>query len=89
MMSRRRRTMYQMARDNDMAGITRLLDEGVNPAADEERSVRLMMGRCIGWTGGRLYLRRVADALLTVCNRAALQLSMEPPVEDTCPWSSY
>jgi hypothetical protein len=44
----RRDTMYWMARDNDLEGITRLLDEGVNPAADEERLVRLMVGRCIG-----------------------------------------
>jgi hypothetical protein len=44
-----RRPMYEMAGDNDLEGITRLLDEGVNPAADEERDeVRLMMGRCIG-----------------------------------------
>jgi hypothetical protein len=41
-------SMYCMARDNDMEGISRLLDEGVNPAVDEERSgVRLTMGRCI------------------------------------------
>ena len=80
--------MCMMAIANDMAGITRLLNEGVDPAADEERWVRLMMGRCIGWTGGRLSLRRVADALLTLCNSSAIQLSIEPPMEDTSPWCS-
>ena len=44
MMSRRRRKMYWMAHDNDVEGITRLLDEGVNPAADEERWVRRVVG---------------------------------------------
>ena len=40
--------MVEMACDNDLEGISRLLDEGVNPAAYEERSgVRLTMGRCI------------------------------------------
>ena len=53
----RRDSMCMMAYRNDMAGITRLLNEGVDPAADEERIVRLMMGHCIGWTGGRLSLR--------------------------------
>ena len=47
-MGERRGRMFLMARDNDMAGIARLLDEGVNPAANEERPVRLMVGRCIG-----------------------------------------
>jgi hypothetical protein len=47
-----RTPMCQMARNNDMEGITRCLDEGVDPAADEERDkVRLMIGRCNGWTG--------------------------------------
>ena len=40
----RRDSMCMMAQRNDMAGITRLLNEGVDPAADEERGVRLMMG---------------------------------------------
>jgi hypothetical protein len=85
----RRESMYLMAYRNDMAGITRLLNEGVDPAADEQRTdVRLMMGRCIGWTGRRLSLRRVADALLTVCNSGAKQLSIKPPMEDTSPWFS-
>ena len=54
----RRDPMWRMAIRNDMAGITRLLDEGVDPAVDEEREtwVRLMMGRCNGWTGGRVSL---------------------------------
>jgi hypothetical protein len=81
--------MWRMAYHKDMAGITRLLNEGVDPAADEERWVRLMDGCCIGWTGGRISLRRVADALLTVCNSSTKQqLSMEPPMEDTSPWCS-
>ena len=33
--------MWRMARRNDMEGITRCLDEGVDPAAEEERLVRL------------------------------------------------
>jgi hypothetical protein len=46
--------MCLMAKRNDLEGITRLLDEGVDPAADEERAyVRLMIGRCIGWKVGR------------------------------------
>jgi hypothetical protein len=53
----RRDSMCMMAQRNDMAGITRLLNEGVDPAADEERYVRLMMGHCIVWAGGRLSLR--------------------------------
>ena len=54
----RRDSMFSMAHHNDMAGITRLLNEGVDPAADEERNaVRLMMGHCIVWAGGRLSLR--------------------------------
>ena len=41
-----RQPMWRMAQRNDLEGITRLLDEGVDPAADEERSpVRLMIGR--------------------------------------------
>ena len=41
--------MWRMAMRNDMEGITRLLDEGVDPAADEERGgVRLMGGHCVG-----------------------------------------
>jgi hypothetical protein len=85
-----RQPMWWMARDNDLEGITRLLDEGVDPAADEEREsgVRLMIGHCNGWTGGRVSLWCVVDALLTVCNRAAVQLSITPPVEDTSPWCS-
>ena len=44
-----RESMYWMAVANDIEGITRLLDEGVNPAANEERSpVRLMFACCIG-----------------------------------------
>ena len=47
-----RKPMWAMAFINDLAGITRALDEGVDPAADEERDkVRLMIGRCNGWTG--------------------------------------
>ena len=53
----RRPSMWRMAYHKDMAGITRLFNEGVDPAVDEEREVRLMMGHCIGWTGGRLSLR--------------------------------
>jgi hypothetical protein len=84
-----RKAMWLMAAGKDTEGITRLLDEGVDPAADEERSgVRLMMGRCNGWTGGRVSLWCVVDALLTVCNRSALQLSIGPPTEDTSPWCS-
>ena len=49
--------MWWMAANNDLEGITRLLDEGVDPAADEERSgVRLMIDHCVGWTGGRVSL---------------------------------
>jgi hypothetical protein len=45
-------SMYWMAKYNDMEGITRRLDEGVNPAADEERDwVRLMSDCFSGWTG--------------------------------------
>jgi hypothetical protein len=40
----RRDPMYQMARHNDVEDITRLLDQGVDPAADEERAgVRLII----------------------------------------------
>ena len=82
--------MCAMAYRNNMEGITRCLDEGVDPAADEERSgVRLMSGRCVGWTSGRVSLRRVSDAVLTVCNRTASQLSMKPPTMDTSPWYNY
>ena len=83
-----RQPMYQMAIFNDLEGITRLLDEGVDPAADEERAVCLMMGHCVGWTGGRVSLWCVVDALLTVYNRTAGQLSMKPPSMDTSPWCS-
>ena len=49
--------MCRMAAVYDMEGITRLLDEGVDPASDEERElVRLVIGRCIGWTGRRVYV---------------------------------
>jgi hypothetical protein len=85
----RRDLMYAMAYRNDMAGITRLLNEGVDPAVDEEREeVRLMIGHCNGWTGGCVSLWCVVDALLTVSNSTAEQLSMEPPIEDTSPWCS-
>ena len=77
--------MHEMARRNDMEGITRWLDEGVDPAADEERLVRLMVGRCVGWTSGHVSLRCVSDAVLTVCIRV-LQLSISPPARDTSPW---
>jgi hypothetical protein len=44
--------MYEMAMRNDMEGITRCLDEGVDPAADEERSaVRLWWVVVLVWTG--------------------------------------
>jgi hypothetical protein len=66
--------MYVMA--VDIEGITRLLDEGVDPAADEEQWVRLMMSGRSGWTGEHVYLRCVSDALLTMCNSTALQLSI-------------
>jgi hypothetical protein len=51
-----RRPMWMMAHNNDLPGIKRALDEGVNPAADEERGgerrgVRLMMGH---WLDGCL-----------------------------------
>ena len=36
-MSKPRKKMVVMARDNDIEGITHLLDEGVDPAAEEER----------------------------------------------------
>jgi hypothetical protein len=36
-MSGPRKKMYGMAEDNDIAGITRVLDEGVDPAAFPER----------------------------------------------------
>ena len=51
--------MWRMAMRNDMEGITRCLDEGVDPAADEERiGVRLMSGRFVGWTGDVCLMRR-------------------------------
>ena len=34
-----RKSMVVVARDNDIEGITHLLDEGVDPAADEERGL--------------------------------------------------
>jgi hypothetical protein len=36
-MSKPRKKMAVMAKHNDIEGITRLLDEGVDPAAEEER----------------------------------------------------
>jgi hypothetical protein len=40
--------MACMAEDNDIAGVVRLLDEGVDPAADEERDmVRLRDDLCL------------------------------------------
>jgi hypothetical protein len=36
-MSAPRKSMAYLALDNDITGITRLLDEGVDPAADVER----------------------------------------------------
>jgi hypothetical protein len=69
-----RHAMYLTAKKNRLEDITRLLDEGVDPAAYEERSgVRLMMCRCVGWIGGRVSLPRV----LTVCI-AALQAYSSP-----------
>ena len=58
-----RKPMWWMAYDNDLECITRLLDEGVDPAADEERAVCLMMGHCTGWTGGRVSLWCVVDGV--------------------------
>jgi hypothetical protein len=48
-MSRRRQPMAAMAGENDIEGITHLLDEGVDPAAREERvfSVRVIMMICV------------------------------------------
>ena len=63
----RRLPMWELAYGNDIEGITRLLDEGVYPTADEERDwVRRMMSGRSGWTGERVYLRCGFDALLTV-----------------------
>ena len=43
--------MWRMANRNDLEGITRCLDEGVDPAADEEGiGVRLMVGSSVGST---------------------------------------
>jgi hypothetical protein len=53
-------SMWQVAYRNDLGGITRLLDQGVDPTVDEERDmVRLKISRCNGWTGGRVSLWRV------------------------------
>jgi hypothetical protein len=44
----KRKTMFEMARDNDIETIARLLDEGVDPHAGEERnySVSLLDELC-------------------------------------------
>ena len=83
-----RKPMWRMAQRNDLEGITRLLDEEVDLATDEERSVvRLMMGHCEDWTSGRASLWCVVDALLTVCNSSgSIQLCIWPPNKDTSPW---
>jgi hypothetical protein len=42
--------MCEMARDNDIEGITRLLDEDVDPAADTERdgyAIRFLDDPCL------------------------------------------
>jgi hypothetical protein len=48
-MSKPRKKMAVMAQHNDIEGITRLLDEGVDPAAEEERdyAVRLRDDPCL------------------------------------------
>jgi hypothetical protein len=50
--------MWWMASVNDMAGITCLLDEKVDPADEERSDVRRMMGRCVDW---------IACGLSTAC----------------------
>jgi hypothetical protein len=65
-MSEPRKKMALMARDNDIEGVRRLLDEGVDPAADTERNrtVRPRDDLCLSIVPSFLSLD-VTEVLLT------------------------